>query len=248
MSTLFKNEVKAYLPGFSIDCVIFGFEDGHIKVLLNKFHCIDQWMLPGGFVYVDEDVDQAAKRALKVRTGLADIFLNQFYLFGNCDRSDGEINKKILEVYEQKNQDWFLERFVTTAYFALVNISKVKLEKNAIEDTMWVDLKSLPQLHMDHNSIIMKAIESIRLLINLLPIGKELLHEKFTLPELRMLYEAILDKDLDRRNFQRRILALGYIDKLPEKRLGGAHKAPDLYSFNKEKYQENLKNGMNLIW
>lgn len=235
---------EAFLNGFSVDCVILGFNEGVLKALVCRFLSNDKWMLPGGFVYVDEDVEEAACRVLKDRTGLDQLYLRQFHLFGATNRVDSNENKQMLANWNLKHDDnhWFLKRFVSMGYYALVEYDEVTIHQNAqIEEVKWFDVENLPPLYGDHAKIIKKAIDTLRAQVGYVPIGLELLPEKFTMPELRMVYESVIGKELDRRNFQRKILSVGVITKLAEKRRNGAHKSPFLYSFDKERYAETLK-------
>lgn len=254
MTRLFKSGMSLtcptkdeYLDSISVDCAIFSFHEGEIKVLLNKLLKSSTWMLPGGFVRVDENVDDAACRVLHIRTGLKDVFLKQFHLFGECNRIDFSDNKKFIEELDMEEEmaKWYLRRFVTMGYYALVEYGKVNLNiYHEVEDLEWFSLNKLPNLYSDHQYIIESAISSIRVQLGYVPIGYQLLPEKFTMPELRMVYESIIGKELDRRNFQRKMLSVGLIKKLEEKRKSGAHKAPYLYCFNKEKYEEAERSGM----
>lgn len=239
-----------FLDSVSVDCVILAFHQGDIKVLLNKFKISDKWMLPGGFVHLDEDVDDAANRILKARVGLDNIYLKQFHLFGGCNRTQREESLKMLDSWGVSAEEghWYLKRFVSMGYYALVEYDKVTITVNEeVEDVAWYNLKELPSLYADHSLIIEKAISTMRIQIGIIPIGYELLPEKFTMPELRLIYEAILGEELDRRNFQRKMLSVGLINRLDEKRKNGAHKAPYLYSFNKEKYKLAEQGGMHLM-
>ncbi|PXV68825.1 NUDIX domain-containing protein [Dysgonomonas alginatilytica] len=239
-----------FLDSVSVDCVILAFHQGSLKVLLNKFKISDKWMLPGGFVHIDENVDDAANRILKFRVGIADLYLKQFHLFGNCDRTRKEESLKMLDSWgiTPENGHWFLKRFVSMGYYALVEYSKASISiDESVEEVGWYDLDKLPELYADHGAIVEKAINTIRIQIGIVPIGYELLPEKFTMPELRLIYEAILGYELDRRNFQRKMLSVGLINRLDEKRKNGAHKAPYLYSFNREKYEEASLGGVHLM-
>ncbi len=239
-----------YLDSISVDCVIFSFHDGEIKVLLNKLLKSNNWMLPGGFVRVVENVDDAAYRVLSIRTGLDDVFLKQFHLFGECNRIDFAENKELIEGLNMDGEvaKWYLRRFVTMGYYALVEYGKVNLNiYKEVEELEWFSLNKLPNLYSDHRNIIESAISSIRIQLGYVPIGFQLLPEKFTMPELRMVYEAVIGKELDRRNFQRKMLSVGLIKKLEEKRKAGAHKSPYLYCFNKERYEEAERTGMYLM-
>ncbi|SHG10952.1 NUDIX hydrolase [Dysgonomonas macrotermitis] len=239
-----------YLDSISVDCVVLSFNEGVLQVLLNKLKKSSKWMLPGGFVRMDENVDAAAQRVIQVRTGLSDVFIKQFHLFGECNRFDQEDNKNIIDSLGMTDEmaKWYLRRFVTMGYYALVEYSQIDLFVHSDEEEIdWFPLNKLPYLYGDHRDIIDIANNSIRMQLGYLPIGYQMLPEKFTMPELRMLYEAFLGKELDRRNFQRKILSVGYVKKLKEKRKVGPHKSPFLYVFDKTKYQDIEKNGMYLI-
>lgn len=231
-----------YLRHISIDCVIFGFHENQLKVLLLKWNDLQQWCLPGGFIYKDEHVDKSAERILQERTGLNDIFLKQFFTFGdpNRERTKGK-NAPI----KAKKNSWLMERFITIGYWALVEFSKVKPMPDSLsDDCRWFDVHKIPKLMLDHGDIIKKALESLQMNLNDYPVGINLLPDKFTMPELQQLYETILDKSLDRRNFQKKILALDILQRLNERKLGGAHKAPYYYRFDQKKYQKAMKQGL----
>ena len=240
-----------YQPGLSIDCVIFGFHDNQLKVLLIKVERANKWSLPGGFIPVDEDIDTAANTVLNGRTGVEGVFLRQFATFGKVKRNDQHFDKKTLEhlqIDEEKGK-WLTRRFVTIGYYALVDFSKIIPNPTGrYEIVEWIDHKEVPELILDHREILDKALDTLRAELNLMPVGFNLLPEKFTIPELQKLYETILDKKLDRRNFLRKITNIGILTKLDEKKSNVAHKAPNLYSFDKEKYDEVLKNGLNQGW
>ncbi|WP_347050379.1 NUDIX hydrolase [Flavobacterium olei] len=240
-----------YQPGLSIDCVIFGFHDNQLKVLLLKVNQSLKWSLPGGFIPADQDIDTAAITILNSRTGVEGVFLRQFATFGKVKRNDQHFSQKALEylqIDEEKGK-WLTRRFVTIGYYALVDF--LKIIPNAMNDfeiAEWIDHKEVPELILDHKEILDKALDTLRIELNLMPIGYNLLPEKFTIPEIQKLYETILDRKLDRRNFLRKITNIGILKKLEEKKSNVAHKAPNLYSFDKEKYDEVLKNGLNQGW
>lgn len=240
-----------YHPGLSVDCVIFGFHDEKLKVLLLKMKNMGEWAIPGGFVKKDEPVDTAAKRVLHERTGLSNIYLNQFWLFGNLQRHDQSHVDQLINdnVIPTELEQWFRQRFVSLGYFALVEFSEVTPTPDSIsEKCEWVSLDNLPNLILDHSQIINKGLNALRDKLRFQPIGKNLLPEKFTMKELRTLYETILGEELDRRNFQRKMLNFDILDRLNEKRTGGAHRAPWLYSFNDKKYNQKIDEGLNTLW
>lgn len=242
---------KYFMPSLSLDCVIFGFHDNELKVLLLKMKHADEWALPGGFIYKDEDIEDAATRVLRERTGLHDIFLQQFHVFGKPHRADKKYHlNRLKKAGVTVNKDnWILQRFITVGYYALVDFAFVTPEPDlgsvACE---WHDIHTITELFMDHKDILDKALETLRLQLNHQPIGYNLLPQKFTMPELQKLYETILDKKLDRRNFQRRITGFGFVKRLKETRKGGAHKAPYLYSFDLRKYKKALQDGLQGGW
>lgn len=223
-------------PGFSVDCVILSFHKGKLKILLNEFYLEDYWSLAGGFMFNDENADQAAHRILKMRTGLTDIYLRQFYLFSDPNRTIMEQNVELTKkAFDQDTSEWLLKRFVSIAYIALVKYDNIKLSKIENEAAKWYDIDKLPKLYSDHENIIKTALEFIKTLLPVIPIGHALLPEKFTMTELRKIYEGILGKTLDRRNFQRKILSEDLVVQLKEKKSDRNYNPPILYSFNPQK-------------
>jgi 8-oxo-dGTP diphosphatase len=238
-----ENGHLYFLPHVSIDCVIFGFHDNQLKVLLLQWKETLKWCLPGGFIYKDEHIDEAAVRILKLRTGLDNIYLQQFYTFGEPDREKGKHGLK--KLLNSRSKSWLKERFITIGYWAIVEFSDVKPSADEFSlKCEWWDIHKVPQLILDHNNILKEALHSLRRNLNDFPIGKNLLPSKFTMPDLQRLYETVLDKKLDRRNFQKKILSLGVLQRLKERKSGVAHKAPFLYKFDEKKYQRALRQGL----
>ncbi len=225
-----------FIPHLSVDCVIFGFHGEQLKVLLPKVKSLDLWSLPGGYVMKDEDIEAAAQRILEERTGVTDIYLEQFYIFGKANRSTGETLKKVLLAnnFEIDEKSWVFERFVSVGYYALVDFSKVNTKIGIYDEACeWHDIHQLPNLAFDHAEITLKALETLRFMLDDKLIGLNLLPDTFTMKELQMLYETILDKPLRRDNFQRKILSMGILERVEKKFTGAAHKAPYLYKFIK---------------
>ncbi|OPC66437.1 NUDIX hydrolase [Elizabethkingia bruuniana] len=231
---------KIFLPHISIDPVIFGFDQNELKVLLLKMKFGKQWFLPGGFVQKNEDLDKEVLRVLEFRAGITNVFVESFGVFGQKDRNQDYF----------KNFDdtlFFKQRFITIGYYALYNAESINPVTDELSEVCeWIYLHQLPEIElaMDHQMIIEKALLALREKIAYKPIGLNLLPEKFTLPELQKLYEAILGKKLNRGNFYRKIKNLNILQKLDERRKGGAHKSPDLYCFDIQKYNEALENGL----
>jgi ADP-ribose pyrophosphatase YjhB (NUDIX family) len=258
-----KNELPPYLKqllekgdlqyqnGISVDCVILGFHEQKLKILLLKMETVNKWALPGGFIKKSEPIEEAAYRVLKERTGVKDIFLQQFHVFGAPDRADASIHQKRYLSYGVKipKNNWLIQRFITVGFYALVDFNEVKIQSSEQESQcQWIDFEQMNGLMMDHGAIVHKAIETLRTQLAYLPIGKNLLPKKFTMPELQKLYETILNEKLDRRNFQRKLLSFGILNRLTETKKGGAHKAAYLYTFNDKRYQKALKDGLYGSW
>lgn len=234
------EERYKFLPSVSVDCVIFGFHDGQLKVLLVKFLNTDFWALPGGYVRLDEDMDEAANRILEERTAVRNVYLEQFYAFGQRERVQRPVQEKIVGALglTLTPGHWITKRFVSVGYYALVDFTKVTPTPDATSDVCeWFGLDEMPELVFDHSYIGQKALETLRLRLNNHLIGHNLLPEMFTMQELQSLYETVLGKKFQRANFQRKMLSMGILERVEKKFSGRAHKAPYLYRFN-----ENIKN------
>jgi hypothetical protein len=237
----------SYLENITVSCVIFGFQEGVLKVLLSKYNFQEKWNLPSTFVLKDEDVDQAAKRLLGKSIDLNHAYQKQFYLFGDYNNKYDEERTDFLSYFRQEsiNNQWYEKRTVTIGYYVLVRSDKILEQENeSIEKLDWVDVDHIPLLYGDHNAIIEKAIVSMRFHIGYIPLGFYLLPEKFTINELKEVYEKIIRHELDSRNFRRKLFSVNLIVKLDEKRKNGPHKAPHLYCFDKEKYTHMLESGL----
>jgi ADP-ribose pyrophosphatase YjhB (NUDIX family) len=229
----FSHVDPGLLPHVSVDPAVFGFDAGGLKILLLRWKYLDGWSLPGGHVRRDESIDRAAERVLRERTGLERIFLRQFHTFGGTSRGERVLRELAEAMGERMPPDhWMAERVVSIGYLALVNFADVTPAPDAISDECrWWDVRHLPALRFDHGAIVSSALEALRGQARYLPLGRNLLPEKFTMPELQRLHEAVLGVALDRRNFQKRILDLGFVERLPERKTGGAHRAPFLSRF-----------------
>jgi 8-oxo-dGTP diphosphatase len=217
-------------PALSVDCVVFGLDQEGLQVLLVK-RALDpfrgRWALPGGFVHVDESVDEAARRELSEETGLDRIFLEQLYTFGDVDRDPRE-------------------RVVTVAYYALVNLRDHRLHAATdAESAAWFDVGDLPRVGFDHARIVETALGRLKGKVRYQPIGFELLPPKFTLSELQRLYETVLERRLDKRNFRKKVLQLGILDETDEIQEDVAHRAARLYRFDRRRYEKLVQRGFN---
>lgn len=234
---------QIFLSHLSVDCVIFGFHEDQLKVLLLKWKGSGQWCLPGGFVMKEEHIDDSANRILKERTSMESIYLKQFRVFGDPQRERKK--EEFINLPNASKNSWIMQRFITIGYYALVEFSKVTPEPDVLsEECKWWDIHKVPKLVYDHNHILAAALDTLRMSLNDYPVGYNLLSERFTMPELQTLYETILGKPIDRRNFQKKMLALGLLERLKERKTGGAHKAPYLYRFDKKKYEKAMKQGL----
>lgn len=213
-------------PALTVDCVVFGFDGGELQVLLIRralepFR--DRWALPGGFVRVEETLDEAARRELDEETGLRNVFLEQLYTFGSVKRDPRE-------------------RIVTVAYFALVKPGAVTAATDAAE-AKWFPVSDLPLLAFDHADILATALTRLRGKLTYQPVGFELLPPKFTLTRLQRLYEAVLGQELDKRNFRKKVLSYDLLIPLKEKHQDGAHRPAQLFRFDPVKYERLKKKG-----
>lgn len=208
----------------AIDCIIFGFDGEEIKLLIIKRNFEPEkgkWSLMGGFVREDEDLEVGANRILYQLTGLKNIYVEQILTAGEVDRDP-------------------VERTVSVAYFALINIDDQDKDAIKAHNARWVALKTRPQLIFDHDEMVNKALNFLRYKAALHPIGFELMPDKFTIPRLQKLYEAIYDTPLDRRNFSRKILSTGLLIDSGEKDEHSTTKKATLYKLDKLKYNQKF--------
>lgn len=249
------NVTQECLPGLSIECVILGYDDHQLKTLIFKSRGELSYSLPGGFIQNEEDVEEAAARIVQDRTGLESLYLKQFHVFGAKNKSytqlgnyPGQLDSWMQKLGLAENQaikDWFSKRLVTIGFYALVEIQKQHpIADPLFESCEWISVEELPDLFLGQNETVKKALEHIRIQLHYQPISQSLLPDKFTMSELQNLYEIILGKNLVRSNFQRKMLGLGFFIRKEKKKTGSANKAPFLYSFDQEKYELALRQGI----
>lgn len=218
-------------PSVTVDCVVFGLDaDADLKVMLIERDVepfAGRWALPGGFVRMDEDLEQAARRELAEETGISKVFLEQLYTFGAVERDPRG-------------------RVISVAYYALVNLSEhaVKAATDA-RNAAWFPVADLPPLAFDHERIVESALQRLKGKVRYQPIGFELLPRKFTLSQLQKLYETVLERELDKRNFRKKVLSLGVLLELNEVQQDVAHRAARLYGFDEDRYRRLVKKGFN---
>ncbi|MFT3827707.1 MAG: NUDIX domain-containing protein [Chitinophagaceae bacterium] len=216
---------------FAVDCIIFGFDGQELKLLLIQRGFepeMGKWSLMGGFVQTDESPEQAAARILKQLTGLDGVYMEQLQVFGEPDRDP-------------------VERTVSVAYFALINIHDYEKQLSEEYHAEWFSLKKVPKLVFDHKQMVEMARERIRYKAAFHPILFELLPEKFTLPQLQSLYEGVYDAELDKRNFSRKIMSTGLLIKQQEKEKESSRKGAFYYKINKRQYNAQFNAFLNFI-
>lgn len=230
-----KLNPSDFLPHLAYDSVVFGFSGEKLKILLMEYHKTGWFALPGGFVKINESLDDAVQRGLRERTGLAEVYLEQFYTFGSLDRFKPEIMMRIMEPFGyDQNDQWLFDRFVTVGYYALIDYEKVEPKPDKLSDSIgWYEVDKLPELILDHTFIVQKALNHLRTHLDQKLLSVNLLPEVFTMKDLQQVYEAILGEELNRANFQRKILSLDILERKEKLFSGGSHKAPYLYSFRK---------------
>jgi 8-oxo-dGTP diphosphatase len=213
----------------AVDCIIFGYDilEKEIKLLLIK-RSFDpakgRWSLEGGFVDENESIDQAASRILRKLTGLESVYMKQSYSYGETDRDPGA-------------------RVISTAYFALIAIRDINKELTQQNGAHWRSIARLPDLIFDHPAMVKRALTDLQNQIKVKPVGFELLPEKFTLVQLQDLYEAIYQRKVDKRNFRKKILSMGILEKLDEKERETSKKGAYYYKFEKDRYEKLKQNG-----
>lgn len=238
-----------YVPHVSLDCAIFGYHEQQLKLLLIKYKVIDGWCLPGGYIKRTEKLVEAANRNVKERTGIDNLFLQQFKAFGDPGRI--KFNQLDKERWFEKvgipieNNSWLIDQTISIGFYAITDFSRsIPQSDMRVEKCEWFDIDTLPPLEFDHDEMVKDALYRMRLDLYHYPIGYNLLPEKFTLSEIHALYETMLGKKLDISNFPKKLISLGLLQKLEEKRSIGAHRSPHLYKFDKKKYEQALRNGL----
>jgi len=217
-------------PSVTVDCVVFGFDDGDLKVLLIRRGAEPfrgKWALPGGFVQMEESLEQAAKRELQEETGVDRLYIEQLYTFGAPERDPRG-------------------RVISVAYYGLVNLTNYDVAgATDASDAAWFAINDVPTLAFDHAEILDVALRRLKGKVRYEPIGFELLPAKFTLSQLQHLYEVVLETSLDKRNFRKKILGTELLVELDEIEEDVAHRAARLYRFDDRKYRQLVKRGFN---
>lgn len=213
----------------ALDCIIFGFDKGELKLLIHKRRfepAKGQWSLFGGFLKEDESLRDAANRILQELTGLENIYMEEIQTYSGIERDPAG-------------------RVISVAYYALIPAHKYSEEYSKQYGATWVSLKDLPSLIMDHDLMVAKGLDRLRRRASSQPIGFELLPKEFTIPQLQALYEAIYQSKLDKRNFRKKILSMNVLIKLEEKDKTNSRKGAFLYRFDQGKYMKLVDAGCN---
>ena len=218
--TYYSQHSKVWV---SVDCIIFGFDEGKLKVLIGRRQMDPgrgEWSLYGGFVAADENIDEAASRTLSELTGIRNLYMRQVGAFGSVDRDPGE-------------------RVISIAYYALINVKDYDERVRMEHSVEWMDVNRLPKLYSDHNEMIRKALKLMRQKLRTEPIGFRLLPSLFTLTQLQKLYEAVNGEELDKRNFRKRIKEMDFIEKTELIDKTGSKRGAYLFRFNRKAYNED---------
>ena len=213
----------------AVDCIIFGFDKQRLKLLLFKRKVApfkNEWSLIGSFVKEAESVNHAAERVLAESTGLHNVFMEMFGCYGDLDRDLGA-------------------RVISMAHYSLIRLEEPKQQLTVAYEAAWFDVDAIPDLILDHNKMVQEAFVKLKRKARYQPIGFELLPEKFTIPQLKLLYDCIYQKNFDRRNFRKKILSMKILKKLDEKDKSGSKKGAFMYSFELDKYKELVAKGFN---
>ncbi|MBN2611643.1 MAG: NUDIX hydrolase [Bacteroidales bacterium] len=224
MTPYYEENTKHYI---AVDCIIFGFDEGELKILLHKRNFEPEkgkWSLIGGFLQDNESIDFAARRILQQYSGLSNLFMEQLYTFGEVERDPGE-------------------RVISVTFYALIRIEEYNNQLKRETSAQWWPISRKPTLIFDHDKMVVKALERLKIRAKNQPIGFELLPRKFSVPRLQSLYEAIYQRNLDKRNFRKKILSMNLLQKLEEKDKGVSKKGAFLYQFDKRKYSKLVEKG-----
>ncbi len=227
------------MPNLSVDLVIIGYEDGVLKCLLLQMG--DKWLLPGGHIRIEESVGDAAIRILKERTGLDDPYLKFFSVFGDHNRKFTREWKAFLKKsgMNWKDDYWVNARFVTLAYYSLVNVAQTHPAVGGFDESFaWFNFDALPAMWMDHRSIVEAARNRLKEDIRQQPVFHNLLPDPFTMPELHQLHQTILEEQLDRSRFQKKMLASGMFARLPKRQKQSPGRNPYQYTFKLEQKED----------
>lgn len=222
---------RDYLPHLSVNGVILGADAGVLRVLLLRLVGTTTWALPAAYVRRDEGIDEAAGRMVREYVGEGGAELRQFHAFGAPDR----VGAALADVFqaigaEPRPGHWALGRVVSVGYMALVDAARTVVTTDAlVAEHRWAEVGARPPLLLDHDAMVDRALESVRAGLDALPLGRTLLADAFTMAELQRLYETVLGRPLDRRNFQKRMLELALVERRAERRTGGRHRPPQLY-------------------
>ena len=239
---------QGYIQQVAIDCVIFSYQNHKLNVLAPKLNFKGEfWNVPSGFVYQNEDIDAAAQRIIQERTGITDVYLEQFQVSGKANRNSQTFLDRLIELNPEKldeNQrkrreyEWYTQRIISIGYYALVDINKVVLHKHDIDELIaWYDVNALPPMIMDHGEIVAKAVDYLRTNLDIKCNVFHLLSETFTMKDVQVLYEDLLNKQFARNNFQKKILEMNVLERLEKKFTGAANKAPYLYRLPKKPWR-----------
>jgi 8-oxo-dGTP diphosphatase len=243
------NGYKQFVPHVSIDCAIFGYHQRQLKLLLTDIRSVKGYCLPGGYIKRTETLTRAAGRIVLERTGIKDLFLQQFKTFGSPgrERTPQITHQKLSKVlgFPIKKDNWLLDQTISIGFYAITDFSRVHPQPSLFSDFCgWFDLNKLPPLLFDHAEMVTEALHTMRLQLYHYPIGINLLPEKFTLTDIHALYQTLLGKKLDSRNFPKKLISLGIIRKLDEKLPIGPHRSPFLYKFDTARYARALRDGI----
>jgi ADP-ribose pyrophosphatase YjhB (NUDIX family) len=216
------------IDALSIDCLVFGFRNSELDILLIKHAegiSKGRWALPGGWIQYNESVDDAASRLLTSLTGVSNIYLEQLRVFGEVNRYPGK-------------------RVITITYFALINAGNYSLSPGfTASDAQWVNIHEVPKLPYDHNKIFQYGFRHLKHKVKHEPVGFNLLPKKFTLHQIQKLYEAIMETELDKPNFRRKLLNMNLLVPCDEKQVDVSHRAASLYRFDKKIYKQLTETG-----
>ncbi|MEM7380845.1 MAG: NUDIX domain-containing protein [Bacteroidota bacterium] len=237
-----REDIPKFIPQLSVNCMIFRFCDQKLQVSVVQPIKSDFWAIPGGFVYQDESIEEAARRTIVEHTQVSDLILSQFGTYGQADRNFKEEFSAFAEsLIAPDIYEWLSNRFVTIGYYSILGDLTIELRKNPLfEKVQWMNIEDIEQLALDHTDLVMEARKVMARELLSKPLLLSFMPDTFTIPELQKLYEAILGRSVDRGNFRQKMLKSKSLVKIGPSQAKTKSRPPDLYKLDRKNYLRSL--------
>ncbi|MEM1340033.1 MAG: NUDIX domain-containing protein [Bacteroidota bacterium] len=245
---LIRQKLKRCIPQLSINCVIFRFDGETLQIPVVQLISADIWSIPGGYIYQNEDIDDAAKRILFEQTQLNNLLLSQFGTFGSAEREFVKEIKNFTELgFPEDLIEYISKRFVTIGYYSIVGREKTELKTDLFfKEVKWINVDAADTLALDHSQLVSEAVLTLRHELQSRPLIASFMPDTFTIPDLQKLYEAILGRPVDRGNFRQSILKSKILIKIGESKEKTGSRPPILYKLDRNTYDASLTQDVKL--